>query len=131
MGRPAAISLRNATTVLLASFGVYPLVYAIPVFADVTPAWSATVQVAYSAADVVAKVGFGLLVHEVALLRTAEDVRAGEDTHPEPVWISNAHESDAVLPDPARVARLDRADGGHAPGTAPAVPGHPGDRRPT
>jgi bacteriorhodopsin len=104
MGRPAAVSLRNATTVLLASFGVYPLVYAIPVFADVTPAWSATVQVAYSAADVVAKVGFGLLVHKVALLRTAEDVRAGTDTHPEPVWISSAHESDAVLPAPARAA---------------------------
>ena len=102
MGRPAGVSLRNATIVLLASFGVYPLVYAIPVFADVTPAWAATVQVAYSTADVVAKVGFGLLVHKVALLRTAEDVRAGEDTHPEPVWISNAHESDGVLPAPAR-----------------------------
>jgi bacteriorhodopsin len=102
MGRPAGVSLRNATIVLLASFGVYPLVYAIPVLADVTPAWAATVQVAYSTADVVAKVGFGLLVHKVALLRTAEDVRAGEDTHPEPVWISNAHESDGVLPAPAR-----------------------------
>jgi bacteriorhodopsin len=98
MGRPAAVSLRNATIVLLGSFGVYPLVYAIPVFADVTPAWSATVQVAYSTADVIAKVGFGLLVHKVALLRTAEDVRAGHDPHPEPVWISHAHESDAVLP---------------------------------
>ena len=99
MGREAGVSLRNATIVLLASFGVYPLVYAIPVFADVTPAWFATMQVAYSAADVVAKVGFGLLVHKVALLRTAEDVRAGEDTHPEPVWISNVHESDGVLPE--------------------------------
>jgi bacteriorhodopsin len=103
MGRPAAVSLRNATIVLLGSFGVYPLVYAIPVFADVTPAWSATVQVAYSTADVIAKVGFGLLVHKVALLRTAEDVRAGHDPHPEPVWISHAHESDAVLPGHGRV----------------------------
>jgi bacteriorhodopsin len=99
MGREAGVSLRNATIVLLAAFGVYPLVYAIPVFADVTPAWSATVQVAYSAADVVAKVGFGLLVHKVALLRTAEDVAAGVDTHPEPVWTSNVHHSAGVLPE--------------------------------
>ena len=117
MGREAAASLRNATVVLLASFGVYPLVYAIPVFADVTPAWSATMQVAYSAADVVAKVGFGLLVHKVALLRTAEDVRAGEDTHPEPVWVSNVHESDGVLPELARVSHPAAAAlrGEHAP----------------
>jgi bacteriorhodopsin len=112
MGRPAAVSLRNATIVLLSSFGVYPLVYAIPVLVDVTPAWSATVQVAYSTADVVAKVGFGLLVHKVALLRTAEDVRAGADTHPEPVWTSHVHESDGVLPElrqrsPSAAARAD------------------------
>ena len=104
MGTAAGVSLRNATIVLLASFGVYPLVYAIPVFADVTPAWFATMQVAYSTADVIAKVGFGMLIHKVALLRTAEDVRAGKDTHPEPVWISNVHESDGVLPELARVS---------------------------
>jgi bacteriorhodopsin len=104
MGREAGVSLRNATIVLLGSFGVYPLVYAIPVFVDVTPAWFATVQVAYSSADVIAKVGFGLLIHKVALLRTAEDVRTGEDTHPEPVWVSHVHESDGVLPELGRVS---------------------------
>jgi len=104
MGREAGVSLRNATIVLLGSFGVYPLVYAIPVFVDVTPAWFATMQVAYSSADVIAKVGFGLLIHKVALLRTAEDVRAGEDTHPEPVWVSHVHESDGVLPELGRVS---------------------------
>jgi bacteriorhodopsin len=99
MGAEAAVSLRNATIVLLSSFGVYPLVYAIPVFVDVTAAWFATMQVAYSLADVVAKVGFGVLVHKVAKLRTAEDVLAGVDTHPEPVWSSNVHKSDGVLPE--------------------------------
>ena len=98
MGAEAGASLRNAATVLLASFGVYPLVYAVPVFADVTPAWFTTIQVAYSAADVVAKVGFGILVHKVAKLRTAEDVAAGLDTHHEPVWSSHVHKSDGVLP---------------------------------
>ena len=105
MGAEAAASLRNATTVLLASFGVYPLVYAVPVFADVTPAWFTAMQVAYSAADVVAKVGFGVLVHKVAKLRTAEDVAAGRDTHPEPVWSSHVHKSDGVLPGLRDVAR--------------------------
>ena len=72
--------------------------YAIPVFADVTPGWFTTMQVAYSVADVVAKVGFGLLIHKVAKLRTAEDVAAGVDTHPEPVWSSHVHKSEGVLP---------------------------------
>jgi bacteriorhodopsin len=104
MGPEAATSLRNATIVLLSSFGVYPLVYAIPVFVDVTPAWFTAMQVGYSAADVIAKVGFGVLVHKVAKLRTAEDVVAGIDTHPEPVWSSNVHKSDAVLPELGRVS---------------------------
>ncbi|SNS80697.1 Bacteriorhodopsin [Geodermatophilus pulveris] len=102
MGPEAAASLRNATTVLLASFGAYPVVYAVPVFADVTPAWFVTMQVGYSVADVVAKVGFGVLVHKVAKLRTAEDVAAGADTHPEPVWSANVRESEAVPPVPGR-----------------------------
>ncbi len=62
----------------------------------------------------------GLLVHKVALLRTAEDVRAGEDTHPEPVWLSGVHESDGVLPELGRVSSSAAAtirgehDHGHA-----------------
>lgn len=105
MGTEAATSLRNATIVLLGSFGIYPLIYAIPVFVDVTAAWLAAIQVGYSAADVVAKVGFGVLVHKVAKLRTAEDVVAGIDTHPEPVWSSHVHKSDGVQPEVRRIAR--------------------------
>jgi hypothetical protein len=76
-GPEAAASLRNATIVLLGSFGV--------------------------------------LTHQVAKLRTAEDVRAGVDTHPEPIWSSNVHKSDAVLPELGRVSaeaasRLARAE---------------------
>lgn len=104
MGTEAAASLRNATIVLLGSFGIYPLVYAIPVFVDVTPAWFTAIQVGYSATDVVAKVGFGVLIHKVAKLRTAEDVVAGVDTHPESLWRSNVHLSDAVLPERRRVS---------------------------
>jgi bacteriorhodopsin len=105
MGAEAATSLRNATIVLLGSFGIYPLIYSIPVFVDVTPAWLTAIQVGYSATDVVAKVGFGVLVHKVAKLRTAEDVVAGTDTHPEPVWSSHVHKSDGVQPEVRRIAR--------------------------
>src|SRR3712207_3514654 len=118
MGKEAGTSLRNATIVLLSSFGVYPLVYAIPVFVDVTPAWLTTMQVSYSAADVVAKIGFGVLTHKVAKLRTAEDVVAGIDTHPEPIWSSNVHKSGGVLPELGRVAPAvaDRLSGEPAAG---------------
>jgi bacteriorhodopsin len=105
MGTEAATSLRNATIVLLGSFGIYPLIYSIPVVVDVTPAWLTAIQVGYSGADVVAKIGFGVLVHKVAKLRTAEDVAAGTDTHPEPVWSSHVHKSDGVLPEVRRIAR--------------------------
>ncbi|SHG30246.1 bacteriorhodopsin [Geodermatophilus nigrescens] len=111
MGVEAGRSLRNAALVLLGTFGVYPLVYAVPVFVDVTPAWLAGMQVAYSAADVLAKVGFGVLVHKVAKLRTAEDVAAGVDTHPESVWVSSVRHSEAVLPDPRSEHRTTRFAG--------------------
>ncbi|SDE68305.1 Bacteriorhodopsin [Blastococcus fimeti] len=104
MGKEAATSLRNATIVLLGSFGIYPLIYAIPVFVDVTAAWLTVIQVGYSATDVVAKVGFGVLIHKVAKLRTAEDVVAGVDTHPEPVWSSLVHKSDGVQPEVRRIS---------------------------
>ncbi|MGY2082434.1 bacteriorhodopsin [Blastococcus sp. SYSU DS0539] len=116
MGEEAATSLRNATIVLLGSFGIYPLIYSVPVFVDVTPAWLTAMQVGYSVTDVVAKVGFGVLIHKVAKLRTAEDVVAGVDTHSEPVWSSNVHKSDAVLPELTRVspAVISRVGDGHA-----------------
>lgn len=104
MSREAGASYRNAAIVLLGTFGVYPLVYAVPVFVDVTPAWFTGMQVAYSAADVLAKVGFGVLIHKVAKLRTAEDVAAGEETHPESVWVSNVKHSDGTLPEVSKVA---------------------------
>ena len=116
MSREAAVSLRNATIVLLSAFGVYPLVYAIPVFFDVTSTWLTTMQLAYSAADVLAKVGFGVLVHKVAKLRTAEDVAEGLESHPEDVWVSNVKHSDGVLPGPPGAGPARRA----RPGTVPA-----------
>jgi bacteriorhodopsin len=107
MGEEAGASLRNATILLLSVFGVYPLAYAARVFfegAGVTTA----LQIAFSAADVAAKAGFGALIHKVAKLRTAEDLRSGEDTNPEPVWISNVKKADGVQPTVRSVASLRR-----------------------
>jgi bacteriorhodopsin len=104
MSPEAGASYRNATILLLATWGVYPLVYAIPVFFDVTPAWLVGIQLAFSVTDITAKVGFGALIHKVAKLRTAEDVAAGTDTHPESIWISNEHKSEGVLPQVGKVA---------------------------
>ncbi|MDF2442770.1 MAG: hypothetical protein JWR01_973, partial [Subtercola sp.] len=44
------------------------------------------------------KLGFSTLTHRVAKLRTAEDVRAGDDVHPESIWISSVKQSDAGVP---------------------------------
>ena len=97
MGGAAATTLRNAAILLLSVWGAYPVAYAIRLVA-LGPAWTVTEQLLYSAADVAAKVGFGALIHKVAKLRTAEDVLRGEDTAPEPVWISSVRWSEGVQP---------------------------------
>ena len=97
MGAQAYASYRNAAVLLLSVWGWYPIAYAIHNWLP-GAGWTTTIQVGFSFADVVAKVGFGVLLHKVARLRTAEDVRAGEQTHPEDVWISSVKHSDGVQP---------------------------------
>ena len=88
-----ATSLRNAAILLLSSWGVYPIVYLIPLWAsDNSPGWATTIQLAFTATDILAKAGFGVLIHKVAKLRTAEDAAeqwsAVPDTLPAEVWLS-------------------------------------------
>ena len=109
MSPEAAASLRNATILLLSVFGVYPLAYAARVFFE-GPEVTTALQIAFSVADITAKVGFGALIHKVAKLRTAEDLLAGEDTNPEPVWISNVKKADGVQPTIKSVASLQRLE---------------------
>jgi bacteriorhodopsin len=94
----AGHTLKMAVTLLLSVFVVYPLVFAIPVFFNPTARWTTGIQIAFSVADVTAKVGFGALIHKVAKLRTAQDILEGTDTHPEPVWISQVEYSPGVQP---------------------------------
>jgi hypothetical protein len=93
----AAVLLSRATVLLLAGWAIYPLVVSIQLFAA-GGAWTTTIQVALCVTDVVVKVGFGALIHRIGMLRTAEDVRAGDDIHPEAIWISSVKQSDAGRP---------------------------------
>jgi bacteriorhodopsin len=121
----SATLLRNATILLLAGWVIYPLVYAIQIFAF-GGTWTTTMQIALCVTDIIVKLGFGSLIHRVAKLRTAEDVRAGDDVHPESIWISSVKQSDAGV---AREVFLAQGAEVHPqrakPPTAAAVPAAP------
>jgi len=97
MGEQAYASYRNGVVLLLSVWGWYPIAFAIHNW-FFGGAWTTTIQVGFSFADVAAKVGLGALIHKVATLRTAEDVVAGEETHPEAIWVSSVKHSDGVQP---------------------------------
>jgi bacteriorhodopsin len=93
----AAALLRSATFVLLGGWFIYPVMFVVPLLGS-GGAWTTAMQVGFSMADILVKVVFCGLVHRIAKLRTAEDVRAGLDIHPEAIWISSVKQSDAGLP---------------------------------
>ena len=87
----------KALILLLSVWGWYPIAYAIHNWTSGSNA-TTVIQVGFSFADIAAKVGFGAMIHKIAKLRTAEDVLAGEETHPESVWISSVKRSEGVQP---------------------------------
>ncbi|UFS59673.1 bacteriorhodopsin [Subtercola endophyticus] len=89
--------LKSAAIVLLAGWVVYPIVYFLPLF-GASGGLTTTILITLTVADVIVKLGFSTQTHRVAKLRTAEDVRAGDDVHPESIWISSVKQSDAGLP---------------------------------
>ncbi|MFF0910092.1 bacteriorhodopsin [Microbacterium enclense] len=77
-----------AVGLLVVVWFAYPIVFAFQGF-TVTAGTYTTAQVLLSVADIIAKIGFGALIHKVAKLRTAEDIAGGIDTgHTGPVWIN-------------------------------------------
>ena len=90
-------SYRAAMLLLMATWFVYPIVFGLQGLTSGGAA-TTTAVLLLSTADVTAKVGFGLLLHRVAKLRTAFDVQAGIEPHPETLWIDGVRQSDAVLP---------------------------------
>jgi len=89
--------LKAATLLLLCGWIVYPIVYLIQIVSN-GGGWATVIQVTLCVADIAVKLGFSGLIHRAAKLRTAEDVRAGEDVHPEAIWITSVKQSDAGLP---------------------------------
>lgn len=94
----SARALKLAVILQLVVFFAYPIIFGFQGYTARDGAWTVAAQVTLSLADIAAKVGFGSLIHKLAKLRTAEDVAAGEETHPESVWVSSAKKADAVLP---------------------------------
>ena len=92
----ASRMLRQAAALLLSLWVIYPLVFALQLFTT-GGGWTTAVQIILCATDVTLKLGFGTLIHSVAKLRTAEDVRLGDDVHPESIWISSVKQSDAGM----------------------------------
>ncbi|MGQ7294974.1 bacteriorhodopsin [Quadrisphaera sp. KR29] len=130
VGAETRTSYRNALVLLFSVFGAYPLAYLVPVWAGSNPgAWGTTEQLVFTFADITAKAGFGVLIHKVAKLRTAEDARrAGggadealaastPDTVPSTVWISG----DLVATPPALVATVPAGGDGVRAAAAPAA----------
>ena len=87
----------KAIILLVSVWGWYPIAYAIHNWTSDSNA-TTIIQVGFSFADIAAKAGFGAMIHKIAKLRTAEDVNAGEESHPEDVWISSVKYSDGVQP---------------------------------
>ncbi len=99
-GSEAATTLRNAGILLIVTWMAYPIIFGLQGWGHggAVITW---MQVVLSAADIVAKVGFGAMIHKVAKFRSAEDVRAGVDTLPEALWVSSEKLADGTLPDTA------------------------------
>lgn len=111
-GTEAAATLRNAGILLIVTWMAYPIVFGLQGWGHggAVITW---MQVILSAADIVAKVGFGSMIHKIAKIRSAVDVRDGVDTLPEALWISSDKLSEGVLP---QVAQQTATTTGH--GTA-------------
>ncbi|WP_230283516.1 bacteriorhodopsin-like [Deinococcus sp. 23YEL01] len=73
------ILTRNLRLLLFASWGFYPIAYLLPVLLDGGLSANGVVglQVGYSLADILAKVGFGTLIYFIALEKTAHDRAVG------------------------------------------------------
>lgn len=67
------ILLRNVRLLLVASWGVYPIAYLLPLL-NIDPALAlVSRQVGYSIADVVAKPAYGLLIYAIARIKTQQE----------------------------------------------------------
>ena len=74
-----SILLRNTGLLTLFAWGFYPIAYMAPFFGLTGAGAEMGLQVGYSLADIVAKCGYGLLIHAIAVHLTEEEA-AGKHT---------------------------------------------------
>lgn len=86
LGRAAArqkpevqVYSRNMKLLLLFSWGVYPVAYALPMLGITGGEAVIGVQIGYTIADVLAKPIFGLLAYAIAITKTRQDLGLSED----------------------------------------------------
>jgi bacteriorhodopsin len=74
--QPAAVQslIGNMRLLLLLSWGVYPIVYLLPVFGISGTSTTVGIQIGYTVADILAKPVFGLLIFAIALVKTRVDL---------------------------------------------------------
>ncbi|XLE20868.1 bacteriorhodopsin-like (plasmid) [Deinococcus radiomollis] len=70
---------RNMKLLLLFSWGVYPIAYALPLLGITGASSVIGVQVGYTIADILAKPVFGILAYAIAITKTRQDLGLGED----------------------------------------------------
>jgi bacteriorhodopsin len=90
--------VRNLRLLLLFSWGVYPIVYLLPVFGISSPGATTAVQVGYTIADVLAKPLFGLIIFAIAVSKTQTDLASsnkldGVNNTPTPDLVPTTAES--------------------------------------
>ena len=68
-----SILLRNTALLTLFAWGFYPIAYMAPFFGATGAGAEMGLQVGYSVADIIAKCGYGLLIHAIAVHRTEEE----------------------------------------------------------
>lgn len=76
------VLVRNLRLLLLASWGVYPIAYILPMLGIVGSGAVVGVQVGYTIADVLAKPLFGLLIYAIAVAKTRDDGVVVRDVNP-------------------------------------------------
>jgi len=71
--------VRGARLLTLASWGFYPLAYMIPLLGSNLPyeGKQVGIQVGYTIADIVAKVGLGVFIYFIAMAKTENDAKTG------------------------------------------------------
>jgi len=73
-----ALTIGRARTLLVVSWFAYPIAYLFPVFGWTSGTAEVARQSIYSVADVVSKVGFGLIVYRIARLLTEQEASGAD-----------------------------------------------------